>query len=277
MPAVAPTGARLKRPLIMPRAGIVAVANQKGGVGKTTTAVNLATALAAAQHRVLVIDLDPQGNASTGLGVRRAARSVSSYDLLLGEAELDDAVVATAVPRLNLVPASPDLAGAELELGRREHREFLLQRTIRSRLGEYDDVLIDCPPSLNLLTINALVAADRVLVPLQCEFYALEGLAQLMRTIERVQQALNPRLVLQGVLLTMYDRRNNLCDLVAADVRGHFGDKVYDTVIPRNVRVSEAPSHGLPALIYDHRCPGSQAYIQLAAEMLRRDNRRPGA
>ncbi len=252
------------------RAHIIAVANQKGGVGKTTTAINLATALAAAGHRILVIDLDPQGNASTGLGVAREARAVSSYDVLLGECELDAAAVATAVPRLKLVPASPDLAGAELELSRIQHREVLLSRAIRHRLACYDEVLIDCPPSLNLLTINALVAADRVLVPLQCEFYALEGLAQLMRTIERVQRALNPRLALQGVLLTMYDRRNNLCDLVAADVRGHFGDKVYDTVIPRNVRVSEAPSHGMPVLIYDHRCPGSQAYIRLAAEMLRR-------
>jgi chromosome partitioning protein len=261
--------AKLTARLASRRARIIAVANQKGGVGKTTTAVNLATALAAAGHRILVIDLDPQGNASTGLGIARAARSVTSFDLLLGECELDAAVVATAVPRLALVPASPDLAGAELEVSQRPHREFLLSHAIRSRLAEYDEVLIDCPPSLNLLTINALVAADRVLVPLQCEFYALEGLAQLMSTIERVQRALNPRLTLQGVLLTMYDRRNNLCDLVAADVRCHFGDKVYATVIPRNVRVSEAPSHGMPVLIYDHRCPGSQAYMRLAAEMLR--------
>jgi chromosome partitioning protein len=251
------------------RARIIAVANQKGGVGKTTTAVNLATALAASGHRILVIDLDPQGNASTGLGVARAARGLSSYDVLLGESELAATAVASAVSGLALVPASPDLAGAELELSQTERREFLLSRAIRERLAGYDEVLIDCPPSLNLLTINALVAADRVLVPLQCEFYALEGLAQLMRTIERVQRALNPRLALEGVLLTMYDRRNNLCDLVAADVRGHFGDKVYDTVIPRNVRVSEAPSHGMPVLVYDRRCPGSRAYIRLAAEVLR--------
>jgi chromosome partitioning protein len=261
--------AKLTARLASGRARIIAVANQKGGVGKTTTAVNLSTALAAAGHRILVVDLDPQGNASTGLGVARSARGVTSYDLLLGDSDLEAAAVATAVPNLTLVPASPELAGAELELSGRPQREFLLRQAIRSRLAEYDEVLIDCPPSLNLLTINALVAADRVLVPLQCEFYALEGLSQLMGTIERVQRALNPRLVLQGVLLTMYDRRNNLCDLVAADVRGHFGDKVYATVIPRNVRVSEAPSHGMPVLIYDHRCPGSQAYMRLAAEMLR--------
>ncbi len=272
LPVTLETIETLPRPgTVLRRARIIAIANQKGGVGKTTTAVNLATALAAVGRRVLVIDLDPQGNASTGLGIRREARGATSYQLLLGETELESAVIATAVPRLSLVPASADLAGAELEISERPRREFLLSRAIRSRIGDYEDVLIDCPPSLNLLTINALVAADRVLVPLQCEFYALEGLAQLMQTIERVQQALNPRLVLQGVLLTMYDRRNNLCELIAADVRDHFGDKVYKTVIPRNVRISEAPSHGLPVLIYDHRCAGAQAYIQLAAEMLRRN------
>ena len=252
------------------RARIVAVANQKGGVGKTTTAINLATALAAAGHKVLVIDLDAQGNASTGFGIERSARALTSYELILGEAELEQTVVATGIPRLSIVSASQDLAGAELELAHRERREFLLSRAIRSRLRDYDETLIDCPPSLNLLTINALVAADSVLVPLQCEFYALEGLTQLMRTIERVQRALNPRLELNGVVLTMYDQRNNLCDLVAADVRKHFGAKVFDTMIPRNVRVAEAPSHGKPVLIYDHGCPGSQAYIRLAGEMLRR-------
>ncbi len=257
------------------RARIVAVANQKGGVGKTTTAINLATALAAAGHRILVIDLDAQGNASTGLGVERSARALTSYELILGEAELEKAAVATAVPRLFMVPASPDLAGADLEFSARERREFLLSRAIRSRVGNYDDVLIDCPPSLSLLTINALVAADSALVPLQCEFYALEGLSQLMRTIERIQRALNPRLELQGVVLTMYDQRNNLCDLVAADVRGHLGAKVFDTMIPRNVRIAEAPSHGKPVLIYDHGCAGSQAYIRLAAEILRRSEPRP--
>ena len=255
---------------ILRRARIVAVANQKGGVGKTTTAINLATALAAAGHRVLVIDLDAQGNASTGLGIERKARALTSYELILGETELESAVVTTDIPGLFVIPASQDLAGADLEFTARERREFLLSRAIRSRVGDYDEVLVDCPPSLNLLTINALVAADSVLVPLQCEFYALEGLSQLMRTIERVQRALNPRLELQGVVLTMYDQRNNLCDLVAADVRGHLGAKVFDTMIPRNVRIAEAPSHGKPVLIYDHGCAGSQAYIRLAAEVLRR-------
>ena len=251
------------------RARIVAIANQKGGVGKTTTAVNLATAFAEAGRRVLLIDLDPQGNASTGLGFPTEARGPTTYDLLRGDSEVDTAMMPTVVLRLFLVPGSADLAGIELEMSQENRREFLLARMLRGQLGVFDEVLIDCPPSLNLLTINALVAADSVLVPLQCEFYALEGLTQLMRTIERVQQALNPRLALEGVLLTMYDQRNNLSDLVAADVRRHFGDKVYATLIPRNVRVSEAPSHGLPALLYDPRCAGSQAYTQLAAEMLR--------
>ncbi len=252
------------------RARTIAIANQKGGVGKTTTAVNLATALAAIGRRVAVVDLDPQGNASTGLGAARSARGLTVYEILLGEADFAAAAVATAIPALSLVPSSPDLAGAELELSTRPRREFLLEAAVAGAAASFDDVLIDCPPSLNLLTINALVAADRVLVPLQCEFYALEGVAQLMRTIERVQRGLNPRLGLEGIVLTMYDRRNNLCESVAADVRGHFGSRVYDTVIPRNVRVSEAPSHGLPVLIYDHRCPGAQAYMQLAAELLRR-------
>jgi len=268
--SLAATEVRSRVVPVVRRARIVAVANQKGGVGKTTTAINLATALAAAGHRVLAIDLDAQGNASTGLGIDRKARAQTSYELVLGETELENAVVPTDIPGLFIVPASPDLAGADLEFATRERREFLLSRAIRSRVGEFDEVLIDCPPSLNLLTINALVAADSLLVPLQCEFYALEGLSQLMRTIERVQRALNPRLDLQGVVLTMYDQRNNLCDLVAADVRSHLGAKVFDTVIPRNVRIAEAPSHGKPVLIYDHGCAGAQAYIRLAAEMLRR-------
>jgi chromosome partitioning protein len=251
-------------------ARVIAIANQKGGVGKTTTAINLGTALAARGRRVLVIDLDPQGNASTGLGIARPARRASSYELILGEAALEEAAVATEVPGLTMVPGGEDLSGAELEFAGRERREFLLKGALAGRLGGLDEVLIDCPPSLNLLTVNALVAADQVLVPLQCEYYALEGLSQLLRTILRVRRALNPRLEFMGVVLTMYDRRNNLCDLVAADVRGHFGAKVYETVIPRNVRISEAPSFGKPVLLYDERCPGSQAYIRLAAEMLSR-------
>ena len=249
-------------------ARIIALANQKGGVGKTTTAVNLATAFARQGRGVLVVDLDPQANATTGLGVADAP-AATAYELLLGEAALAATIVPSVVAGLLVVPASPDLAAAEVELSARPHREFLLSRALRGNLGDFDDVLIDCPPSLNLLTINALVSAHQVLVPLQCEFYALAGLAQLLGTVERVQRSLNPRLTLQGVVLTMYDRRNNLCELVAADVRGHFGDKVYATVIPRNIRVSEAPSHGLPVLLYDQRCAGAQAYAKLAAEMLR--------
>ena len=252
------------------RARIIAIANQKGGVGKTTTAVNLATALADRGRRVLLIDLDPQGNASTGLGFAPADRGKTSYDLLRGDAELDTAMAPTIVLRLFLVPASADLAGIELEIAQEDRRESLLARSLRGQTAGFDEVLIDCPPSLNLLTINALTAADNVLVPLQCEYYALEGLAQLMRTIERVQQGLNPRLVLEGVVLTMYDQRNNLSELVADDVRRHLGDKVFKTVIPRNVRVSEAPSHGMPVLMYDPRCAGSQAYTDLAAEIMRR-------
>lgn len=264
--------ARAEKRAPVHRARIVAVANQKGGVGKTTTAINLATALAAAGYPALVVDLDPQGNASTGLGIERDRRRLTSYELMLGETELGEAVLPTAVPHLSVVPASPDLAGAEFDFMQHQRREFLLSRALHNRVGHWHQVLIDCPPSLNLLTINALVAADAVLVPLQCEFYALEGLSQLMRSIERVQRALNPRLELDGVVLTMYDGRNNLSEQVALDVRGHFGAKVFDTMIPRNVRISEAPSYGKPVVIYDHRCAGAQAYIQLAGEVLRRSN-----
>jgi chromosome partitioning protein len=256
------------------RPRVIAIVNQKGGVGKTTTAINLATALAAVGKRVLLIDFDPQGNASTGLGISRQARRFTSYDVLLAEHPINEATIATSVPRLSLVPASVDLSGAELELVAMEQREFRLRNALEDLSAEdYDYVLIDCPPSLGLLTLNALVAANSVLVPLQCEFYALEGLSHLTRTIERVRRALNPRLDIQGVVLTMFDRRNGLSSSVADDVRGHFGDKVYQTVIPRNVRVSEAPSHGKPVLLYDLRCPGAQAYVHLAGEVLRRENR----
>ncbi len=252
---------------------ILAVANQKGGVGKTTTAVNLGTALAAGGESVLVIDLDPQGNASTGFGIGRTERTTGSYKLLTSELAPDETVRSTTIPNLALIASEADLAGVEIELVAVQRREFRLRDALASwrQASPYDYIIIDCPPSLGLLTLNALVAADAVLVPLQCEFYALEGISGLMRTIESVRRRLNPALRLEGVVLTMFDRRNNLSEQVAADARGFFGEWVYDTVIPRNIRVSEAPSHGKPVLLYDFRSPGSQAYVGLAAEMLRRE------
>jgi chromosome partitioning protein len=258
------------------RPRVLAVANQKGGVGKTTTAINLGTALAAIGETVLVVDIDPQGNASTGLGVERDTRDISTYDVLVGDASLADAACETAVPRLYIAPSTLDLLGVELEIASTPDRNFRLRHAV-ARLNDRPDgtiftyVLVDCPPSLNLLTINAMAASHAVLVPLQCEFFALEGLTQILTTVERVKRGLNPQLTIHGIVLTMFDGRNKLASQVVDDVRTHMGDKVYKTVIPRNVRVSEAPSHGKPALLYDLKCAGSQAYLRLASEVIQRE------
>lgn len=259
---------------------VLALANQKGGVGKTTTAINLGTALAAIGERVLIIDLDPQGNASTGLGIDRKNRAVSTYDVLTGDRKLQEAITPTSVPRLWIAPSTLDLLGVELEIAGSDDRTFRIRKALTdvSEFRLEDEscisyVLIDCPPSLNLLTINALAAADSVVVPLQCEFFALEGLSQLLSTVDQVKKSLNPRLTIHGIVLTMFDPRNKLATQVVEDVRDHMGEKVYETVIPRNVRVSEAPSYGKPALLYDLRCAGSQAYLKLASEIIQRERR----
>lgn len=249
---------------------ILSVANQKGGVGKTTTSVNLATALSAIGQKVLLVDLDPQGNASTGLGIKRAGLRTSTYDVIFEDASVAETVKTTKVPGLDVLPSSIHLSGAEIELVTARRREYRLQEALRVPM-DYDYVIIDCPPSLSLLTLNALVASDSIVVPLQCEFYALEGLSHLVKTIERVQKNFNQRLEIHGVVLTMFDKRNNLSGAVAQDVRKYFGDKVYKSVIPRNVRLSEAPSYGLPAIVYDMSCPGSKSYINLAKEVLKRE------
>jgi chromosome partitioning protein len=260
------------------RTRVLAVSNQKGGVGKTTTAINLGTALAAIGEKVLIVDMDPQGNASTGLGVPRETRRITIYDVVVDGRSIHDAAVPTSVPGLDIIPADADMSGVEIELSQADRRSYRLRDALEKQADAghtpYDYVLIDCPPSLNLLTLNAMAAADGVLVPLQCEFFALEGLTQLMKTIDMVRQSMNPSLEIQGLVLTMYDRRNALSGQVAADVRSHFGDKVYEAVIPRNVRVSEAPSFGKPVLIYDLKCTGSQAYLRLAKEVVGRERRR---
>jgi len=264
------------RPPVVKAPRVLAIANQKGGVGKTTTAINLGTALAAIGERVLIVDLDPQGNASTGLGIDRKNRQHSTYDVLVGEASLRASILATAVPHLHIASSTMDLAGLELELGHARDRAFRL-RSALGRLNEgvpetdYDYVLVDCPPSLNLVTVNAMAAANAILVPLQCEFFALEGLSQLLKTVEQVKETLNPQLTIHGIVLTMYDARNNLSGQVVADVRQFMGEKVYNTVIPRNVRVSEAPSYGKPVLVYDLKCSGSEAYLRLATEIIQRE------
>jgi chromosome partitioning protein len=256
---------------------VISVVNQKGGVGKTTTAVNLATALAAVGKKVLLLDFDPQGNASTGLGLDQSQREITSYDLVTSDVAIGTAIQTTLVPNLHVIPATIDLSGAEIEMVGLPRREFRLKDALAGLTQRYDYVLIDCPPSLGLLTLNALVASEAVLIPLQCEFYALEGLSHLVRTVELVRANLNPALEIQGIVLTMYDRRNKFTEQIESDVRGYFTDKVYAAVIPRNVRMSEAPSHGKPALIYDMNCVGSKAYIQLAAELLKRERIRAKA
>ena len=257
---------------------VLAIANQKGGVGKTTTAINLGTALAAIGERVLVIDLDPQGNASTGLGIDRHQRNCSTYDVLVGSAALRSSIIPTAVPRLSIAPSTMDLSGLELKIGQERDRAYRLRSAIAplnigkfAGDGDFTYVLVDCPPSLNLLTVNAMAAANAILVPLQCEFFALEGLSQLLQTVEQVKTTLNPDLTIHGIVLTMFDARNNLSNQVVADVRQFMGAKVYDTIIPRNVRVSEAPSYGKPVLVYDIKCVGSEAYLRLASEIIQRE------
>jgi chromosome partitioning protein len=268
-PQLAPT-----QPPAAPR--VLAIANQKGGVGKTTTAINLGTALAAVGEHVMIIDFDPQGNASTGLGIDRKSRKLSTYDVMIGEATLRDTLMATAVPRLSIAPSTMDLSGLELEVSQERDRAFRLRNALEAlnagqRGADFSYVLIDCPPSLNLLTVNAMAAADAILVPLQCEFFALEGLSQLLETVNTVRTNLNPSLAIHGIVLTMHDARNNLSNQVVADVRKNSGQKVYDTVIPRNVRVSEAPSYGKPVLVYDLKCVGSEAYLRLATEVIQRE------
>jgi chromosome partitioning protein len=257
---------------------IITIANQKGGVGKTTTAINLATALAAIGEQVLIVDLDPQGNASTGLGIDKRDRQLSSFDLMMGTHSIQEAVVATAVPNLSIIPSTMDLLGLEMEIGQASDRAFRLRRSLQTADADaYSYILLDCPPSFNLLTINAMAAAHSVLVPLQCEFFALEGLSQLLETVNQVKQTVNPSLDIQGIVLTMFDIRNNLAQQVVNDVRTYLGEKVYHTLIPRNVRVSEAPSYGKPAILYDLKCAGSQAYLQLASEVIQRERRRKAA
>jgi chromosome partitioning protein len=258
------------------RPRVLGIANQKGGVGKTTTAINLGTALAAIGEHVLIVDLDPQGNASTGLGIERKSRRTSTYDVLTGAAPMRDAVLQTAVPQLFIAPSTLDLSGLELEIGQQRDRAFRLRNALRAlnsgtRNYDFTYVLVDCPPSLNLLTVNAMAAADSILVPLQCEFFALEGLSQLLKTVEQVKTTLNPTLSIHGIVLTMYDSRNNLSNQVVADVRQFMGNKVYETIIPRNVRISEAPSYGKPVLVYDLKCVGSEAYLRLATEIIQRE------